>query len=105
MDEEEDEDEAKEDDEDKDEEDEDEMDEKERRLFVPASPVLILHNRKVGVHQRVPRLGHLQRGGLAVGETVILLTPPLPLVGVSIVMERGCQQNDSLADGSGGPCG
>ena len=25
--------------------------------------------------------------------------PPLPLVGVSIVMERGCQQNDSLADG------
>ena len=36
---------------------------------------------------------------LAVGETVILLPPPLPSVGVSIVMERGCQQNDSLADG------
>ena len=29
--------------------------------------------------------------GLAVGETVILLTPPLPVVGVSIGMERGCQ--------------
>ena len=28
---------------------------------------------------------------LAVGETVILLQPPLPLVGVSIRMERGCQ--------------
>ena len=39
------------------------------------------------------------RTGLAVGETVILLHPPLPLVGVSIGVERGCQQNDSLADG------
>ena len=28
---------------------------------------------------------------LAVDETVILLHPPLPLVGVPIVMERGCQ--------------
>ena len=36
---------------------------------------------------------------LAVGEIVILLHPPLPLVGVSIWTERGCQQNDSLADG------
>ena len=34
-----------------------------------------------------------------VGETVISLTPPLPLVGVSVVMERERQQNDSLADG------
>ena len=33
------------------------------------------------------------------GETVILLHPPLPLVGVSIVMETGCQQNDSLVRG------
>ena len=39
------------------------------------------------------------RPRLAVGETVILLHPPLPLVGVSIWMERGCQSNDSLADG------
>ena len=31
--------------------------------------------------------------------TVILLYPPLPLAGVSIVMERGCQQNDSLVNG------
>ena len=39
------------------------------------------------------------RAELAVGETVILLHPPLTLVGVSIAMERGRQQNDSLADG------
>ena len=36
---------------------------------------------------------------LAIGETVKLLHPPLPLVGVSIDIERECQQNDSLADG------
>ena len=36
---------------------------------------------------------------VAVDETVIPLHPPLPLVGVSIVMERGCQQNDSLVRG------
>ena len=37
---------------------------------------------------------------LAVDETVILLHPPLPLVGVSIVMERERQQNDrTLANG------
>ena len=36
---------------------------------------------------------------IAVGETVILLHPPLPLVGVSIAMKRERQQNDSLADG------
>ena len=36
---------------------------------------------------------------VAVGETVILLHPLLPLVGVSIWMERGCQQTDSLANG------
>ena len=37
---------------------------------------------------------------VAVGETVICAAhPPLPLVGVSIWMGRGCQQNDSLADG------
>ena len=40
-------------------------------------------------------------GRLAVDKTVILLHPPLPLVGVSMRMERGCQQNDSLADGYG----
>ena len=32
-------------------------------------------------------------------EAVILLNPPLPLVGVSIVIEKGVQQSDSLADG------
>ena len=36
---------------------------------------------------------------LAVGETVILLHPPLPLVGVSTVMARETQQNDSLVNG------
>ena len=37
---------------------------------------------------------------IAVDETVILLHPPLPLVGASIVMERQCQQYDrSLVDG------
>ena len=36
---------------------------------------------------------------VAVGETVILLHPPLHFSGVSIRMERGCQQNDSLANG------
>ena len=40
--------------------------------------------------------------GLAVDETVILLHPRLPLVGVSIVMERGCHQNDSLVNGYAG---
>ena len=36
---------------------------------------------------------------LAGGETVILLHPPLPLVGVSTETMRECQQNASLADG------
>ena len=36
---------------------------------------------------------------LAPDETVILLHPPLPLVGESIVMERERQQNDSLVNG------
>ena len=53
-------------------------------------------------HQSPCRRPCLSRRGrlLAVGETVILLHPPLPLVGVSIGMERGRQQNDrTLADG------
>ena len=37
--------------------------------------------------------------GIAVGETVILLHPPPPLVGISIRTEKRCQQNDSIADG------
>ena len=39
--------------------------------------------------------GREESGGgrqrLAIGETVILLHPPLPFVGDSIWMERGCQ--------------
>ena len=43
--------------------------------------------------------------GVAVDETVILLQPPLPVAGVSIVMERGRQQNDSLVNGQVGVAG
>ena len=47
--------------------------------------------------QRPRRLA--QRHLAAAGESsVTLLTLSLPLVGVSIGMGRGCQQNDSLAD-------
>ena len=38
-------------------------------------------------------------GEIAADETVILLRPPLSSGGVSIETMRGCQQNDSLADG------
>ena len=56
---------------------------------------------------RLPALGSLRRllaeqevlARLAVGETVVLLHPPLPLVGVSMAMERERQQNDSLVNG------
>ena len=40
-------------------------------------------------HQMLERINAAVE--LAVGETVILLHPPLPLLGVSIGMERGCQ--------------
>ena len=57
-----------------------------------------LDGHPVGHRDRVPEPDARVR--LAVGETsVILLHPPLPSVGVSIVMERERQQNDSLADG------
>ena len=36
---------------------------------------------------------------LAVGETGILLHPPLPLAGASMWMEKERQLNESLADG------
>ena len=63
-----------------------------------ASSNVLLGKEKGAVHPSAVRLG-LQMANLAVGETVILLTLPLPLVGVSIDMARECQQNDSLADG------
>ena len=52
-------------------------------------------------HLRIPpAIGRGARvRSLAVGETVILLHPPLPLVGVSTVMKRERQQNDSLVRG------
>ena len=40
-------------------------------------------------------------GRLAVDETVNLLHSPLPLIGVSIVMERERQRNDGLVTGYG----
>ena len=52
---------------------------------------------------RVPQSAS-RTGSLAVGETVILLHPPLPPVGVSIGMERGRQQNHSLVNGYGSRC-
>ena len=39
------------------------------------------------------------RPRLAVGETVILLHPPLPLLGVSTGIQMGRQQSDSFVDG------
>ena len=57
---------------------------------------LLGHGRGVAFAAELP-LGLQDR--LAIDETVILLHPPLPLVGVSIVIERERQQNDSLADG------
>ena len=57
------------------------------------------HQQKQRCQQHWPVEAHLLEGmGVAVGETVILLNTPLPLVGVSIetMMER--QQNDSLAN-------
>ena len=50
----------------------------------------------LALHPAAPAAG---RARIAVGETVVLPHPPLPLVDVSVVMERGCQQIDSLADG------
>ena len=50
--------------------------------------------------------GILSSSLVAIDETVILLHPPLPLAGVSIVMERERQQIDSLVNGySLGKCG
>ena len=54
--------------------------------------------RRVAAVKQGPPTGKM-RVRLPVGETVILLHPTLPSVRVSIWMERGCQQNDSLADG------
>ena len=59
--------------------------------------------RRVGVCVGGPCAAQARPRGrwrLAAGDSsVIQLHPPLRLAGVSIDMERGCQQNDSLADG------
>ena len=70
-------------------------------VAAPSLARLVLNNtagRMVDSRGRVP----MMVGGalIAVGQTVILpAQPPRPLVGVSIVMERERQQNDSLANG------
>ena len=52
------------------------------------------------LHSSMPNLSTDHRlAPLAVGETAILLHPPLPSADVPIGKERGCQQSDSLADG------
>ena len=42
---------------------------------------------------RRQRIREAQEPACTVGETVILLPPPLHLVGVSIVIQRGCRQH------------
>ena len=48
----------------------------------------------------VPNFG----GFMVMLAAVILLHPPLHLVGVSIVMERGCQQNGDAHNGDAPRC-
>ena len=45
------------------------------------------------------KLANAVQAVVAIGETVVLLHLPLPLAGVSIGMQEGRQQNDSLTDG------
>ena len=56
-------------------------------------------NRRAPVSTVFQRRRNKLHTRLAVGETVILLHLPLPVVGVSIAMEIERQQNDSLANG------
>ena len=60
--------------------------------------VLPTLSRSCCIHKVLPALEMAVDQAIAVGETVILLHPPLPLVGVSIGLQKGRQQNDSLAD-------
>ena len=63
-----------------------------------AAAAVLLRPFFVGI-EHAGRGGGAQLQHLAVDETVILLHPPLPLVDVSIAMERERQQNDSLVNG------
>ena len=80
------------------------------RAIVSGSPTQCagcMHVRTVLFENRCLHSGGVNRTGrprktlvvVAIGETVILLHPSLPLVGVSIVMERERQQNDILVNG------
>ena len=67
---------------------------------LPSRPSRLLDQVRVS---RLPpaaaALGRVRRRSLAADEAVILLHPPLPLVGLSIVMDRERPQNDSLVNG------
>ena len=74
-----------------------------QRLLQPVlgeQPAQRLHRQRVQVDLLLGHCcGDAAEAELAVDETVIPLHPPLPLVGVSIAMERERQQNDSLVNG------
>ena len=57
--------------------------------------VLPTLSRSCCIHKVLPALEMAVDQAIAVGETVILLHPPLPLVGASIGQERGCQYCES----------
>ena len=65
------------------------------RARQPASSVVASPGRR----RCSPRLSACRTFRAAVGGAVTLLTRPLPSAGVSIGMERECQQNDSHTDG------
>ena len=66
---------------------------------VEVDRALLLVHAALAHHALVPLAVVESHQRLAVGETVILLHPPLPSVGISIETMRECQQIDSLADG------
>ena len=59
------------------------------------TPLGLVQSQEAGIEE----MDEIDMAELAVDETVILPHPPLPSVGVSTGMERGCRQIDSLADG------
>ena len=68
-------------------------------LRLPATAAVVVRRRRLRslgcpppAASPRPQLVQQRLTHLAVGETVILLHPPLPSVGVSIAMESGCQQ-------------
>ena len=79
-----------------------------RQLYLCGNPFALRRQYRMCVLAELPKLTMLDdqavtweeleaaelmkaQAPIAIGETVILLHPPLPLIGVSIWMERGCQ--------------